>query len=361
MDTILIVDDEVRNRDLLRAFLGGSYRLLEAASGEEALQLAAQQPVDLVLLDVMMPGRDGYVTCAELKARAQEHFLPVILITSLGDLAHRNLGWQAGADDFLAKPVDRQELLHRVRALLRLRAQEILIHGQVQKLRDLQALKDETLSLLVHDMRAPLCGLMAYLHLFLENAQGQLFEDAQAAMQAADAIRYALEDMLQIRLIEERRLPVVRAQVELAEIVSSVQALLEPGARRRRIAVDASVEGGPAALVDGKLVRRALENLVLNALRYTPEGSDVQIRAAQVGGVVSFEVGDRGPGVPAALRDGLFDKFASLEERRGGQRKGFGLGLYLVRLVCEGHGGRVEVIDRPGGGALFRMIWPAQG
>src|SRR6266478_4178732 len=141
--SILIVDDEDHNRALLKAILGGQHKILEAPDGPSALRLLAEEPVDLVLLDVMMPGMTGYDVCRKLKETPSEPFLPVLLITALSDQEQKNMGLQAGADDFLAKPVDRRELLLRVRSFLKLRAQDALIREQLKKLTQLQVARDE--------------------------------------------------------------------------------------------------------------------------------------------------------------------------------------------------------------------------
>src|SRR5689334_6035064 len=127
--------------------LGNRHRIVEAASGPEALRVVAGGGVDLVLLDVMMPGMTGYEVCEKIKQGAGEPFLPVLLVTALSEQEQKNLGLQAGADDFLTKPVDRRELLLRVRALLRLRSQDALIRVQLKQLADLQSTKDEMVSL----------------------------------------------------------------------------------------------------------------------------------------------------------------------------------------------------------------------
>jgi len=353
---ILIVDDEEQNRALLRAMLGGQYRVQEAANGPDALKLVASEHFDLVLLDVMMPGMTGYEVCKKMKERLAEPFLPVLLVTALSEQEQKNLGLQAGADDFLTKPVDRRELLLRVRAFLRLRSQDALIRLQLKQLADLQHTKDEMLSLMVHDMRSPLAGIMAHLNLALEELPaGRLREDVEAALRSADSMFGSLEEALQIRLLEEGHFPIARAPVDLAQLVRDATATLEATARRKRIELSTAVEGAAVASVDGKLVRRAIENLLGNALKYTPSGKDVGIVIRHREGLVEFEVADRGPGIPADLKDAMFQKYGSVEAKKGGPRKGFGLGLYMVKLVADGHGGAAEVLDREGGGAVFRV------
>jgi two-component system, sensor histidine kinase and response regulator len=353
---VLIVDDEERNRALIRATLRDQYRTLEADSGSAALELLEREHVDLVLLDVMMPGMTGYEVCKRVKQMPRESFLPVLLITALSDQEQKNMGLQAGADDFLAKPVDRRELLLRVHSFLRLRAQDMLIRLQLKKLTQLQAAKDEMVSLMVHDLRSPLSGIIAHLSILIEELpEGELREDAQAALRGADAMLKSLEEALQIRLLEEGQLPITRSPVDLSRLLDDAVATLAAVARRKGVEVSTAVEGEGKALLDGKLVRRAIENLLGNALKYTPGGGDVAVVVRNLPDAVEVDVADRGPGIPADLKASMFEKFGSVEAKKGGPRKGFGLGLYLVKLVAEGHAGAAHVLDRQGGGAVFRV------
>src|SRR5438067_9038420 len=167
---ILVVDDEARNRALMRGFLSSQWEVIEAADGVTALEMLRRTPVDLVLLDVMMPEQDGFETCRLIKSEPRDPFLPVILVTALGEQEDRNRGLEAGADDFLHKPIDRRELLLRVRSFLRLREQDRVIRAQVEELQRLQSLKDDMVSLLVHDLRNPLAGVLSTIELALDGS-----------------------------------------------------------------------------------------------------------------------------------------------------------------------------------------------
>ena len=356
--TVLIVDDEPINRSMLRAGLQESYTVLEAADGEEALDLIARKPVDLVLLDVMMPKVDGYEVCRRVKEKA-DGFLPVLFITALDDQSNRNSGLEAGADDFLIKPVDWRELALRCRAFLRLREQDRVIRRQLAELARLQSAKDDLVAMLVHDLRSPLSGAVSALELLGEELTGRAADDAALVLRSVRTALGRLDEMLQVRLIEEGALVVNRAPVDLAALVRATVASLETIARKKEIRLSSTIEGEEEANIDGQLVQRALENLLSNALKYTPRGGDVSLIGRLVGGALEIEIADGGPGIPDDLKPSLFGKFASVEAQKGQSRKGFGLGLYLVKLVAVGHGGSVSVGDRPGGGTIFRLILDA--
>ena len=353
---VLIVDDEARNRSLLRAWLAGAYQVVEAQTGLEAMQIVETQEIDLVLLDVMMPEQDGFETCRLIKAAPREAFLPVLLVTALGEQDDRNTGLEAGADDFLHKPLDRRELLLRVRSFLRLREQEKLIRAHVHELRRLQSLKDDLVSLLVHDLRNPLAGVLSSIELALDAPNpAEQREDLSRALRGANGLREVLDETLQVRLLEENAIVARRVDVDLLALLEGAIATLAGTARRRRVTVTCTTEGDARATLDDKLVRRSVENLLSNALKYTPADTEVTVAARNHLGWIEIEVSDRGPGIPAEQKGRMFEKFGSVEAQRGSARRGIGLGLYLVNLVAAAHEGDVSVHDRAGGGSTFRL------
>lgn len=373
---ILVVDDEAPNRKLLRACLEPSYCVRETADAGSALELLAQGGIDLVLLDVMMPGMGGHELCHRIK-QDESQYLPVILLTALGRQHDRNAGLQAGADDFLSKPFDRHELLLRVRTFVRLRRQDQCIRGQLGVLRDqeelitrqiaelraLDSMKDDLVSMLVHDLRNPLTGITGFLDLLLQDVGDQETRDgALVALDASARIRETLDDLLAIRMLESGLLPLRVEVVHAKSLLHDAIGSLSGAARAQQIEIDERVDDGELLLqADAKLLRRAIENLLSNALKYSPSGSIVRAAVRHTGDGVEIEIADRGCGVPEDFKRTVFEKFATVEAARGEARRGVGLGLYLVSLVATAHGGRARVRDRRHGGAAFGLYLPGQG
>lgn len=363
--TILIVDDEERNRALLRAYLEPRYVVQEASGGAAALSLLERTQVDLVLLDVMMPEVNGFVVCHEIKTRNAGGYLPVILLTALTDQEDRNAGLSCGADDYLTKPIDRHELLLRVSAFLRIREQDAQIRRQLDDLRRLQDFKDDLVSLVVHDLRNLLLGVDGYLHLLrrrLEEAEGRsLVSFADNALEGVSRLRRLVEDLLEIRRLEEGELTIKREPAAVGSILTEATAMLSGIAAENGVSLHHEHEGAQIVAVDRRFVQRAVENLLSNALKYSSAGSAVDVVGRTYNDEIEIAVADRGPGVPDGYKQTIFERFGSAEPKFGSIRRGYGLGLYFVKLVAQAHGGDISVEDRDGGGAVFRLVLSADG
>ncbi|HEX3696228.1 MAG TPA: hybrid sensor histidine kinase/response regulator [Polyangia bacterium] len=373
--TVLVVDDELANRVLVRAYLQNGYEVLEAADGPSALKLLAGTPVDLVLLDVMMPQMSGIEVCSIVKKTDEDGpYQPIILLTALGAQEDRIRGLEAGADDFLTKPVDRHELLLRVKAFVKLRRQDERIRQQVHdlaerdriitqqldELRSLDSLKDDLVALMVHDLRNPLQGIVGNLEMIAMTAgDEQMREDAVQALQASGRLREILEDVLKVRMLESGAVRLHREIVEAGALMQDAINSISGAARLREVEIAHVKDPLTVRLtVDRKLILRAIENLLTNALKYSPRGAVVEAVVRETSSAIEIEVSDRGQGIPDDLKQHLFEKFGSIEATRGEMRQGIGLGLYLVRLVADAHGGRALVRDREGGGTAFSLLLP---
>ncbi len=174
-------------------------------------------------------------------------------------------------------------------------------------------------------------------------------------MRSTRKVNEALEEVLSRPPDRRGHAALRRSPHQLSTLVDEAVSTFSGVARLQKTQVAVSVSGDRELLIDGKLTRRAIENLLANALRYSPPGSEVALAARASDEVLEVEIDDRGPGVPEALKGQLFAKYGSVEAASGGMRRGIGLGLYLVRLVAQRHGGAVSVEDRPGGGSRFRF------
>jgi signal transduction histidine kinase len=348
-----VVDDDDAMRRLASSILSRHHRVLEADGVAAALAVMAIEDVDLVVMDVMMPGVSGLDGCRALKAFAKG-FLPILLLTALGEPDDVIAGLEAGADDFLTKPVNRRELELRVAAFLTIRRQGQEIARQLAELRHLSTLKDDLVGVLVHDLRNPLSAVMSCFSLLgksVTDAESQ--EDVRLGLDATRRVVELADDLLMVRLLEEGKLTPTFVLGKPVAVVTEALDTLRPMARERHVELRLHERGDIQLPLDRKLLRRAVENLVTNAVKYTRETVEVSVTPA--GASAEVTVADRGPGIPDAYKPSMFEKYGSVEARSGNTRRGIGLGLYMVRLVAAVHHGAVTVEDRAGGGTVFRL------
>jgi two-component system, sensor histidine kinase and response regulator len=362
MSTILIVDDEPGNRFLLRACLEGKGRtILEVASGASALRAVDRQDVDLVLLDVMMPGMDGFETARRIKEKAGESFLPVVLVTALGDQESRLSGLQAGADDFLTKPIDDHELTTRVRNLLSLRKKELTLRKRNLKMLELMRFREEMSALLVHDLKTPISIVdlsLDFVQRQLLDPEPQVSDALMDARRATERTRRIVSNMLDLVRLETHRLVLHRELARPADVLSAVAEGRASLARKHTVSVELETDHDLEVDVDVDLFTRVIENILDNSLQHVPDGGHILLRAEAQGSSAAMLIGNDGPPVPPALRQAIFEKFIC--EERASTRLNLGLGLYFCRLAMEAHGGRIWVSDEPMP-AVFGIELPLAG
>jgi signal transduction histidine kinase len=380
--TILVVDDEPANRALVRAYLEPTYEVQEAADGARALETLARTAVHLVLLDVMMPKMSGIDVCRQIKTSSGDGpYQPVILLTALDEQKQRNAGLEAGADDFLTKPVDRHELLLRIRTFVMLRRQDERIRAQVRDLTERDRLIQQQLGELQgvarvrqqwaeelqranneleafsysvsHDLRAPLRTIDGFGTL-LQTEKADLLDDEgrsylERIRAAATRMSALIDDLLNLSRIT--RSPVRRKRVNLTDIARRV--LHELQQREPSRAVVAEVEEGLAAHADPGLLTIALENLLGNAWKFTSRRPGARISVGQVvqEGRSVFFVRDEGAGFDPSFADRLFQPFQRLHSQA--EFGGTGIGLAIVNRIASCHGGRVWAESAIGKGATF--------
>jgi len=358
---ILIVDDEPLNRELLHAYLDGSgHELIDAASGEAALAMieAAGAP-DLVLLDVMMSGIDGFATARRIKELTRDQFVPIILVTALHDQTARIEGLRAGADEFLTKPVDRNELIIRIAHLLALRDKETALVRRNVELVELQRFGTEMSQLLVHDLKNPLTVVLSNLDYALEDQDIKL--DTREALsdckEASGRALRLLANLLDLTRLESGHLQPQRTRIAVADLVAPVLRQRTLLARSRGIAMHSDFDAATTIHADVELMARVFENIFDNALRYTPPGGRVAFAAHPASGGVELRIGNTGNPIPTDARTRIFEKFG--QSGGGIGRMNLGLGLYFCRLATEAHGGRIWVEDTPELPTVFGLALPS--
>jgi two-component system, sensor histidine kinase and response regulator len=342
---ILLVDDEPRNLALLESILAPlGHELLKAEGGEAAIAALGGRHPDLILLDVVMPDLDGIDVLTHVRAHDPASHIPVILVTGQAEREARLRGFEAGADEFLEKPVDRALLLARVRTLLRLKeAGDELLRRNVE-LEQLRREQRELTDFVVHDLKNPLSVVHINLS-WLREAVGptarnvmEAFDDAQ---EASSRLQTMIDDLLAVSRIEEANVPLRRRVVDIADLAEEVVRSHAREAEAKGIALSAEIGGAIEVDADEAILRRVLENLVRNALQYAPTGGRTVV-ALHSGSGVELSVSNTGHAIPAQEHEHIFGKFrrgANASARRGNS----GLGLYFCRRAMEAHGGSITL------------------
>jgi two-component system sensor histidine kinase/response regulator len=361
VDSILIVDDTAANLQLLAALLRErGYRPRPVLSGELALQVAAADPPDLVLLDIDMPGMDGYEVCARFKNDPRLKDIPIIFISALTDALDKIKAFEAGGVDYVTKPFDAGEVGARVQTHLTLRRLQIDLQHRYHELQQLEQLRDGLVHMIVHDLRSPLNSVMGYLDLLRTESDASAADRVSfidAAYGGASDMTGMINSLLDINRLEAKEMPVDRQPGDLCEIASEAVRSLSGLTVGRHVRQTAPL-GAIASNCDPALIRRVIGNLLGNALKFTPESGAITITVTRIDGRPLVEVSDTGPGIPADFLVRIFDKFVQGKEGRARKRYSTGLGLAFCKLAIEAHGGAIGVSSEVGVGSRFWFELP---
>ncbi|MBT5705257.1 MAG: hybrid sensor histidine kinase/response regulator [Verrucomicrobia bacterium] len=359
---ILIVDDTPANLDLLSGMLRGSgYRVRPVPNGRLALMAAANQVPDLILLDINMPEMDGFEVCRRFKA--DEHLLgvPIIFISALSDTQDKVTAFKAGGVDYITKPFQFEEVEARVENHVKLRrlqreleSQNGKLEASYVKLKELEGMRDSLTHMIVHDMRSPLTSVNCFLEVIKMKAEGVLDEKALGYLAKVDkqvsSVVNMVNDVLDVSRLEGGQMPVEIEEDSLGDILRDAREAA--GLDMQRVVLDEG-RGDVRVRCDGRVIRRVVSNIVGNALKFTPAPKTVDVFVTDAEDQVIVSIQDRGPGIPEAFRDKVFDKFFQTEDGR--KRKEFtsGLGLAFCKMAIDAHGQVIAVDSVVGEGSRF--------
>ena len=361
---ILIVDDDRLNIRILGGILKNQgYKLADADSGERALEVYAQSKPDLVLLDVMMPGINGFETCRALKRLYADDCAPIIFITAKNESDDVVEGLSAGGVDYLPKPFQAREVLARIRTHLN---SQLLAEQQkslVEQLSRADAAKNRFLGMAAHDLRGPLASIRGLAEFLRDGVVGDLTADQLDLVNtihgASQSMLRMVNELLDVATIESGELKIDPAKHNLAELIEKSVYLANIEAAKKNTRISFAVpEVPPYPSIDSAKIQQVVDNLLSNAAKYSPPGSSITVELRRDSDVCIFGVKDQGPGIPENERDKLFKDFGRLSVKPTGGEKSTGLGLAICRKIVEAHRGTILAENLPGGGAEFRFSLP---
>ncbi|MBF0621836.1 MAG: hybrid sensor histidine kinase/response regulator [Magnetococcales bacterium] len=367
--TVLIVDDVPGNIKSLVAILGDSYALLIAKNGQKALEIVASRPVDLILLDVMMPGMDGYEVCRRLKSNAFSQDVPVIFVTAKNEIEDETHALELGAVDFLAKPVSPPVVRARVRTHLGLKLaretlekQRQLLEKQNQELREAAELREDVDRIMRHDLKSPLNSIIGFSDMLRVGLS--LDEEQKNMLQTVIDAGYRLLGMINLSLdMYKMETGVYQFQpdyVDLVDLINKISATLVGQFIARQTTCQIVVDGRPVrqnekffVLAEELLCYSMLNNLLTNAFDASPKKAPVTV-FLKSGHPAVIEIHNYGA-VPEQIRDRFFDKFVTV-----GKDHGTGLGTYSARLMVETQNGSIAFKTSESDGTTLSIAIPSE-
>lgn len=381
---ILIVDDQPKNLQVLGITLKKrNIKSVIAINGEQALQIAESNRPDLILLDIAMPGMDGFETCRRLKNNAKTADIPVIFLTARNQSNDIIKGFDVGAVDYVTKPFNSSELLQRVfihlelktsRDIIKKQNQELrefnqtldnanlLLDRQNQELKQLNATKDRMFSIIAHDLRGPVGSFKSIIDLMLEMPDefegDRMIETLTMMRESAGQTFNLLENLLYWSRSQRDEIVVNQQNFNLSDVIFETISLLSINADNKKIRLQMKIEPNLQTYADKNMITTVIRNLLNNAIKFTPENGLITVWARRKQNEIQIKVRDTGVGISETKLNELFDSSLLFSTEGTNQEKGSGLGLILCKEFLEKNGGTIHVESVVNEGSTFSFNLP---
>ncbi len=387
---ILIVDDIENNIFTLRTLIEAHFdaNLIEATSGEQVLRIINERSVDLVLMDVMMPGMDGFETARLIKNRPKTSNIPIIFISAF-DPTQKLLekGIAAGGYDYLTKPIDDNQLVYRLKMYLRFikhefmmnlhlrelnlklieeiedrKATELSLYISQSELKAANASKDKFFSIIAHDLKNPFNGIIGLTSLLLEDydsfppaEQKEFIRDIKTT--AENTFRL-LQNLLEWSQTQTGKIHFEPEQLMVASITDEIVDLVKTSAGNKNIVIESNIPPGISLFADRNMIQTVIRNLLLNAVKFTRSGGRIELSARNAGRMVEIAVTDNGIGIGPETFNKLFCIDCNVVSYGTEGEQGTGLGLILCKEFVEKNSGTIRVESEVGKGSTFTISIP---
>jgi len=368
--SLLAIDDKIENLKVLIRYLENSgFELMVAQSGEEAFKYIDRIIPDIILLDVLMPGLDGYETCRQLKQNETTRDIPVIFMTALTETVSKVKGFEVGAADYLTKPLQHEEVLARVKAHMmikefqqQLQEQNILLQQKNQQLIEANAIKDKFFSIIAHDLKNPLNTLLTYCAALLNNFDRLETKNIKQGIETVNkCVTRAYDlliDLLMWALSHAGKIDFKSEKIDLGDLARENVELLRERATQKGIRISSEINDNISIHSDKNMVSTVLRNLLSNAVKFTSKDGEVKVRCKREAGFIEITVSDTGIGISRENIKKLFRLDTFYRTLGSDNEKGTGLGLILCKEFVDRLKGRIWVESEPGKGSHFVFTFP---
>lgn len=385
-ETILIVDDNPTNLEVLsKTLIQTGYQIAVAVDGESAVRLVEYQLPSLILLDVMLPGIDGFETCRRLKLNPVSQDIPIIFMTALTDTEYKIKGFSFGAVDYVTKPFHREEVLARVQSQIKLytlskalevqndqlrleiqqrESVEFMLRQAREEAEKANEAKSHFLANMSHELRTPLNAILGMTEGLTDQIFGPINERQIKALETVDRsgthLLELINDILDIAKIESGQTELECTLISVSSLCQSSLVFIKQQALQKRIQIETQLSADlPDLCCDERQIRQVLINLLNNAVKFTPEGGKITLEAQlSKPGFLRITVADTGIGIAPENIGKLFQPFIQIDCALNRQYQGTGLGLSLVKRIVELHDGEVSLTSEVGIGSSFMIDLP---
>lgn len=363
---ILIVDDMMSNVLLLKVLLTNEkFAIATASNGRQALEQVEKENPDLVLLDVMMPDMSGFEVAQHLKSNPNTADIPIIFLTALNSTADIVKGFQVGANDFISKPFNKEELIIRVTHQISLVAAKRLILSKTEELQRTIAGRDKLYSVIAHDLRSPMGSIKMVLNMLIlnlpsEKIGAEMYELLTMANQTTEDVFSLLDNLLKWTKSQIGKLNVVYQDVDLVEVTDGVIEIFSMVASLKKIRIHEMKPEKMMVNADIDMLKTVVRNLLSNAIKFSKENSEVLVKMEEVDGMAVVSVQDYGCGISEEGQKKLLHTDTHFSTFGTNNEEGSGLGLLLCKDFVVKNGGKLWFTSKEGEGSIFSFSIPVK-
>lgn len=358
---IVIIDDNPSNINLAATLLKKhDYDVLSALDGKSGIELVNREKPDLILLDIMMPELDGYEVCKILKNNTKTSEIPIVFLTALKETDNLVRSFEVGGVDYISKPFKKEELFARVKTHLELKRSRDIILSQNHKLHKLNDEKNNLMHITAHDLKNPLQGISGLIEMLQFHRHAIDDEEYESICQSINSsTMHALEiinDLLDAHAIEHGKFQFKSEKINLKEILDELYEHFINSANAKYLNLQFNLDNDVFVLADLSKFKRVLENIISNAIKFSPENKNISVNISNNHDYSIISVKDEGPGFTEEDKSKLFKKFTKLSARPTAGESSSGLGLSIVKSLLEVMNGRIELESESGKGAEFKIF-----